>query len=190
MDEILKYVDNPIVLGAAYVLWKVIEKLIDNWKEWRSKKRPDNYFSEALDHLVLETTAEYNADKAFVIYHDDEDKCYSIIHEHSPRIVPIGKDYQRVPYDNKARWAMDKLNKERRVICHSLEEVEHEKHRSSMEYLGMNSWYCFALSKNGGIIGSLNLYYKKEGGLDEIALDSFTGKLSTMGNLLHKEMNE
>ena len=191
MEWLEKYTDNPLILLAGWILWQLLiqgTKQYNKWKE--SKGKSNSFFASKLHQLVIEAVAENYADKGFIIRHDDSEGHYSIVHEYSPRTVAVERFYKKVPFDDKARWAMDKLRSEGVIICDTLEEVGHAKHQGEMKEIGLNSWYCFKLTKGGKMIGSLNLYFKSKYGMSKTRRDTLTGMLSWMGDLLSKEMNE
>lgn len=189
-----KYADKPLFLIIAVVLWfagKYGEKLVARYLDKRTV-RVDQVDAEGLmiKQQVAEIAADLDAEKVFLIYHFDEDQCYSVLHEYTKRLKKIEDEYQRVPYDDKARWAIDLLQSRGRIIANTLNEVEHEKHRHQMSQLGINSWYCFKLTMRGRVIGSLNIYFAQEYGMSSAQADALIGRLSLLGKLLYKSMKE
>jgi hypothetical protein len=190
MEEFLKYADNPAVFILGIVLWwlgKFSEKFVLKWVDMRSVSKGGALEATyLLQQLIIKTLYEYNADKAFIMGHNDKEGYTSVLLEYSPKIPHIEKDYQKVPHGGKARWAIGKLRTDKKIFCNTLKEVEHTEHRNHMAYLGLNSWYCFALKKGDILLGSLNLYFIKEKGIDPVQIDSLSGRISYMGNLLSK----
>lgn len=191
-EDIIKNIDDPVTLIIGVILFWV-GKYVDKWIDRRSKgktKNPFNLSSITLKQLLIRCVADYKADKAFLILHNDEDNHYSIMHEYSPKLPLIEKDYQKVPYDDWALWAMGNLRKNGELIIDTLSECDNKRQKGIMEFYGMKSWYCFKLTYKSAMIGSLNLYYQQEYGLDEMTRDSLTGMISRIGNLLWKEIHE
>jgi hypothetical protein len=188
--EIIEAIDSPFLLIISIVLFwagRIGEKIIVAWFERRGLN-PNN-FAEApfiLEKLVIKTVAEYTADKGFIITHNLKNHSYSVLAEYSPTLPNVSDDYQGVPFDKKSAWAIDLLTRNGSIFRDSLEAVDNEQHRGHMIAAGTNSWYCFGLNYQGQLIGSLNLYYVKEGGMSYNQTMSLTGRLALLGSVLHK----
>lgn len=184
-----KYGDNPLVLIVVLGFWflgKYGEKILTRILDKRTV-RIDQYDADEI--LMKQTTAEiaadYDAEKVFIISHDEQRQTYSVICEYTRTLKKIEDDYQRVPYDQKANWAIGILQDRGRIVCHTLKEVGNEGHKNQMKRMGLGSWYCFKLTNKGRVIGSLNVYFKRPHGMDLAGADTLIGRLSLLSKLLY-----
>ena len=181
MEIITTLSNQPFWLFLASVIFAAVKFYEIRLNHKRPREKRSN-----IKELIIKLSAELQIDKVFIIRHGKKD--YSITHEYSPVGIPdIAKDWQKHPYDDYARWAMEKLNRDREIIINRQVEADHAQQLGIMEFYNVHSYFSFGLFDGRELIGSVNCYFRKEEGLTKTQLAVIRGKISTIENALKAE---